>query len=111
MPVFPDCEYLSGDKSRKACTDSLLLAFIYGHLQYPAIARAKGIEGSVIVQFVLEKNGQIKDTRIIQDIGGQCGAEVLRVLRLLNDEEKWKPSSARGKAVRVQYNLPVEFKL
>jgi len=111
MPVFQGCENMSDDKAKKACSDSLLLAFIYGHLQYPAIARAKDIEGTVIIQFVLEKNGQIRDTRIIRDIGGQCGAEVLRILRLLNDEEKWKPSSARGKSVRVQYNLPVKFKL
>ena len=58
------------------------------------------------------QDGSLKDARITQDIGAQCGAEVLRVIRLLDDQKKWKPTGSRGKKnVRVQYNLPVEFKL
>ena len=111
MPIFFDCEHLENQKAQKACTDSLLLDFIYDHLQYPAIAKTKGIQGTVIVQFVVEKDGNLGDVRITQDIGAQCGAEALRVIRLLDGQKKWRPAGSRDRNVRVQYNLPVKFKL
>lgn len=60
------------------------------------------------VTFVVEKDGSITNPRIIRDIGGGCGDEVLRVV---NAMPKWKPGKNRGKSVRVQFNLPVSFKL
>ena len=88
------------------------MKFIYQHIQYPAIARENGVFGTVVVQFIVEKDGTVKDAKVVRDIGGQCGAETLRVVHLMNAKGiKWTPGKQRGTPVRVQFNLPVKFKL
>ena len=113
MPRFPGCENEAGDnKAKKACADKKMLEFIYKNIKYPAIARENGVEGTVVIQFVVEKDGTIKDARTVRDIGAQCGAEALRVVNLMNTKgKKWIPGKQRGKSVRVQFNLPVKFRL
>lgn len=83
-----------------------LRAFIQRNLQYPQLARDKHIEGKVYVTFVVEKDGTITNIKVLRDIGGGCGAEAVRVVKLM---PKWKPGTQRGKPVRVQYNLPINF--
>ncbi len=113
MPRFPGCENEAGDdKAKKACADKKMLQFIYKNIKYPAIARENGVEGTVVIQFVVEKDGSIKDARIVRDIGAQCGSEALRVVNMMNSMGgKWTPGKQRGKSVRVQFNLPVKFRL
>ena len=85
---------------------------MYSGMNYPPIARENGVEGTVVIQFVVEKDGTIKDARTVRDIGAQCGAEALRVVNLMNTKgKKWTPGKQRGKSVRVQFNLPVKFRL
>jgi len=112
-PRFPGCEDMAGDnKTKKACADKAMLQFIYQHIQYPAIARENGIEGTVVVRFVVEKDGSIQQATVIRDIGGGCGAEGLRVVNLMNVKQKlWTPGKQRNKAVRVQFNLPIKYQL
>ena len=62
----------------------------------------------VVVQFIVEKDGSIADAEIIRSIGGGCDEEVLKVVYMMPN---WVPGKQRGKAVRVQFNLPVKFKL
>jgi len=104
---------MAGDnKTKKACADKAMLQFIYQHIQYPAIARENGIEGTVVVRFVVEKDGSIQQATVIRDIGGGCGAEGLRVVNLMNVKQKlWTPGKQRNKAVRVQFNLPIKYQL
>ena len=65
-----------------------------------------------MITFVIEKDGSVTDARIVRDIGAQCGQEALRVVNLMNDQNiKWTPGKQRGRSVRVQFNLPVRFKL
>lgn len=114
MPRFPnsDCEDLPSIAEKKACADQKLLEFIYKHIKYPAIARENGIEGTAVITFVVEKDGTVTDARVIREPGGQCGQEALRVVNLMNDKQlHWKPGKQRGRPVRVQFNLPVKFKL
>jgi periplasmic protein TonB len=113
MPRFPGCEDQGGTaQEKKACADKKMLEFIYKNIKYPAIARENGVEGTVVIQFVVERDGTITDSRIVRDIGAQCGQESLRVVNLMNDQNlKWTPGKQRGRAVRVQFNLPVKFKL
>ena len=112
MPRFPGCENLPTTDEKKACADKKMLEFIYKNIKYPAIARENGIEGMVVVTFVVEKDGKVTDARVVRDIGGQCGQEALRVVSLMNDEGiRWTPGKQRGRPVRVQFNLPVRFKL
>jgi len=113
MPRFPGCEEMEGDsKSKKACADKKMLQYIYRQIVYPAEARENKIEGTVVVQFVIEKNGSISNVRIVREIGAGCGEEVKRIVETMNDMlEKWTPGIQGGKPLRVQFNLPVKFRL
>jgi protein TonB len=111
MPRFPGCEDLPTKEEKKQCADKKMLEFIYKNIKYPAIARENGVEGTVVIQFVVEKNGEITDAAIVRDIGAQCGQEALRVVSLMNQQNiKWTPGMQRGRPVRVQFNLPVKFR-
>ena len=112
MPRFPGCENEADDKAKKACADKKMLEFIYKNIKYPAIARENGVEGQVVVTFVVEKDGTVTDARVLRDIGAGCGQESLRIVELMNKmPQKWVPGKQRGKPVRVQFNLPVRFRL
>ena len=113
MPRFPGCEDMSASTAeKKACADKKMLEFIYSHIKYPAIARDNGIEGTVIVQFVVDKDGRVSESQVLRDVGGGCGAEAQRIVKLMNEmPEKWTPGKQRGIPVRVMFTLPVRFKL
>ncbi|HMQ50182.1 MAG TPA: energy transducer TonB [Saprospiraceae bacterium] len=112
MPRFPGCEDLASKEEKQMCANKKLLEFLYGNIRYPAVARDNNIEGTVVVAFVVDPKGVIKDAQVIRDIGGGCGAEALRVVSMMNDmPEKWTPGKQRGRAVNVMFNLPVKFKL
>lgn len=112
MPRFPGCENEPTTEAKKACADKKMLEFIYKNIKYPAIARENGVEGTAVITFVVEKDGTVKDARIVRDIGAQCGQEALRVVNMMNESNiKWTPGKQRGRSVRVQFNLPVRFKL
>jgi len=85
-----------------------LYQFISNHLKYPAQAVDAGIEGTVYITFVVEKDGTVTDVKTIRGIGVGCEQEAVRVIKLL---PKWTPGIKGGKPVRVQCNLPVKFKL
>ncbi len=88
--------------------DAALFKYLSQNLLYPTLARENGIEGTVVIQFVVNTDGSIVNTNIARDIGGGCGEEALRVVRGM---PKWQTGRQRGKAVRVQFNLPIRFKL
>jgi protein TonB len=113
MPRFPGCEDISGSNAEKyKCAEKKLLEYIYQYVKYPAMAREAGIEGPVVVRFVVEKDGSISSPQIIRDIGGGCGVEVNRVVASMNSMDNlWTPGKQRGIPVRVQFTLPVYFKL
>lgn len=112
MPRFPGCEDLGSAAEKKACADKKMLEFIYKNIKYPAIARENGVEGTCVVQFVVDRDGTIKDAQVVRDIGAQCGQEALRVVNLMNEKGiKWTPGKQRGRNVKVQFNLPVKFRL
>jgi periplasmic protein TonB len=88
------------------------LEFIYRQVRYPALARENGIEGTVVIVFVVEPDGTLTNIRIARDIGGGCGEEAQRIVELMNAmPERWTPGKVGGEAVRVQYNFPLKFKL
>lgn len=109
MPRFPGCDKIEGtDNDKKKCADQLMLQFLYKNLEYPAEAKSKGVDGMVVVQFMIDKNGDIKDAKVVRDLGSGCGEAALAVV---NQMPKWTPGKQRGKAVDVQYTLPVRFAL
>ena len=85
-----------------------LYKYLRENIKYPQLARDNNITGKVYVTFVVEKDGSIANPRVLKDIGGGCGAEAIRVVKSM---PKWSPGKQRGKAVRVQFNLPVSFNL
>ncbi len=85
-----------------------LYNYLGTNIKYPVMAKESGIQGKVYVTFVVERDGSITDVNIIRGIGGGCDEEAVRVVSSM---PKWKPGKQRGKAVRVQYNLPVRFTL
>lgn len=82
--------------------------FVGQNLKYPELAKQNNITGKVYIQFVVEKDGSVGNVKVLRDIGGGCGAEALRVVKML---PKWKPGKQRGKAVRCYFTLPVVYEL
>jgi TonB family protein len=85
-----------------------MMRYLGGNIKYPEEASEAGIEGVVYVTFVVEKDGAVGEARVLRGIGGGCDEEAVRVVRAM---PKWEPGMQRGKPVRVQYNLPIRYKL
>ncbi len=113
MPRFPGCEDMEGSLAEKeACSREKLLAFIYDNIVYPDSARLKGIEGTVVVRFVVDKTGKIINDTLLKDIGGGCGEAALEMVKIMNEmPEKWVPGKQGDQAVNVYYTLPVKFRI
>jgi len=84
------------------------MRFLQENMRYPAEAREKGIQGTVFVSFVVEKDGSLSNARILRGIGAGCDEEVLRVVEMM---PKWTPGKKEGVPVRVQFNMPIRFTL
>ncbi len=111
MPVFPGCKNEKSYKSRFDCGNVQLVKFISKNLKYPKIARKNKVEGRVYVQFVVNKDGTVSDINIVRDIGYECGDAVKDVIKAMNKKYRWAPGKHEGKAVRVLFTLPIDFKL
>lgn len=82
--------------------------YLAKNIKYPQMARETGIQGRVFITFVVEPDGSVTNVQVLRSLGGGCDEEAVRVVKSM---PKWKPGKQRGKAVRVSYNLPVNFKL
>lgn len=112
MPSFPGCEDINDKATRKACADRKMLEFIYHNIRYPEKAIKKNVEGTCVVQFIVEKDGQISNAKVVRDIGAGCGEESLRVVNLMRERNiTWNPGKMDGENVRVLFNLPIKFRL
>ena len=84
------------------------MEYLSSNIKYPEEAKEKGISGRVFIQFVIEKDGSVSNVKVMKGIGGGCDEEAVRVVKAM---PKWKPGKQKGKPVRVNYILPVSFKL
>jgi len=109
MPRFIslECEGMEGEALEK-CSLTGLLKFVYKNIKYPPIARENGVEGTVVVRFIVRKNGEITDAQVIMDIGQGCGEEAMRVVNMMPN---WEPGTQDGAPVDVYFNLPIKYKL
>ena len=82
--------------------------YLQDNLRYPAIARESGIQGTIYITFVVERDGSITDVRVVRGIGGGCDEEAIRVVQGM---PRWTPGKQRGRAVRVQFMMPIRFTL
>jgi protein TonB len=86
-----------------------LFKYLSENVKYPVIAQENGIQGRVICQFVVNKDGSIVDVEVVRSGGDpSLDKEAIRVIKSMPN---WKPGKQRGKAVRVKYTVPVNFKL
>lgn len=85
-----------------------LMAFMMENLKYPEQAKEKGVEGVVIVSFVVQQDGSISNTEILKGIGAGCDEEAIRVVKAFPN---WTPGEKDGKKVNTQIQLPVKYKL
>ena len=95
MPQFPE--------GMNAC-----MAFLGKNIRYPISAQKAGVEGRVVVQFVVNRDGSLSDIRVVSGVCPDLDAEALRVVSMM---PKWNPGKQRGKAVSVKYNLSIMFSL
>ena len=85
-----------------------LYKYLAENIKYPEQAKSDGIQGRVFVRFVIEADGSVTNAQVLRGIGGGCDEEALRVVEAM---PKWTPGMQQGKPVRVQFNLPITFKL
>ena len=85
-----------------------LMTFLMRTVKYPKEAAEKGIQGRVVVMFIVEKDGQISEPEIQKSVFPTLDEEALRVIRCM---PKWKPGMQSGKVVRVRFNIPITFRL
>ena len=85
-----------------------LMAFLSSNIKYPVVAQENGVQGRVIVGFVVEKDGSITDVKVMRSVDPSLDREAQRVVKAM---PKWKPGKQNGSAVRVKYTVPVVFRL
>ncbi len=107
-PRFPGCEEKAEGEALEKCAQRKLMEFVYTRLRYPEAAREAGVEGAVVVRFIVAADGRIEAPEIVRSIGGGCDEEVLRVV---GEMPRWAPARKDGKPVAMSFNLPVRFKI
>lgn len=85
-----------------------MMKFLVENIKYPEQARKDSIQGRVFVNFIIEVDGKVSNTKVLRGIGGGCDEEAVRVVSLM---PAWTPGKQRGKNVRVAFNLPIKFAL
>lgn len=112
MPRFPGCEHLEDEKDKDKCAKEKMLMFIYKNLRYPELARKNGVEGMVVLRYVVEENGAIADVRIVRNPGAKLGNSGQWIINRMNYLcDPWTPGIQKGKPVKVLYTLPIKFDL
>ncbi len=95
MPVFP-----GGDMA--------FAKFIAHNIRYPKSAKKDRIEGRVILNFIIDRDGSVIDVKIVRGVNAEINAEAIRVIKSM---PKWTPGKQRGKTVKVSYTIPITFSL
>ena len=87
---------------------SALMQYLASNIKYPVVAQENGVQGRVIVSFVVERDGSISDVKVARSVDPSLDREAQRVVKSM---PKWKPGKQNGSAVRVKYTVPVVFRL
>lgn len=88
--------------------DAALFEYLSSHIKYPTIAEENGVQGRVIVTFVVERDGSITDVKVVKSVDPSLDKEASRVVKGM---PRWIPGKQNGAAVRVKYTVPVTFRL
>ena len=85
-----------------------LMNYLNSNIKYPVIAEENGIQGRVVVQFVVGKDGSISNVHVVKSVDPSLDKEAVRVVKNM---PKWIPGKLNGQSVNVRYTLPVTFRL
>ena len=108
--VSPDkWSYVRPDQPALFIGGDVALAEYTSKLIYPGLAQSSNIQGKVVVSFVIDTLGHTSQHRLVQRIGGGCDEEAMRIARTV--PEQWVPARVGGRAVPVEYELPLNFRL
>lgn len=118
MPSFGGAEYTvtytdekgNTHQKKKVCPPGQagLFQYLSNTIQYPVVAEKNGVQGRVIVTFVVERDGSITDVKVVKSVAPSLDREAVRVVSSM---PKWTPGKQKGDAVRVKYTMPVTFRL
>lgn len=95
MPMFPG-------------GDAALMSYLANNIHYPTVAAENGVQGRVVVGFVVERDGSITDVSVLRGVDPSLDREAMRVVKSM---PRWTPGKQNGSAVRVKYQVPVAFRL
>ena len=95
MPMFPG-------------GDAALMSYLANNIHYPTVAAENGVQGRVVVGFVVERDGSITDVKVLRSVDPSLDREAMRVVKSM---PRWTPGKQNGSAVRVKYQVPVTFRL
>lgn len=84
------------------------LNYVAENYQFPSAAKEQGVNGKVILSFIVERDGSLTNINIVRDLGFGTGSEAVRILK---KSPKWKPGIQNGRAVRVSYSLPISLQI
>lgn len=85
-----------------------LMQYLANNIKYPVVAQENGVQGRVVVSFVVERDGSITDVQVVRSVDPSLDREAQRVVKSM---PRWIPGKQNGQAVRVKYNVPVSFRL
>ena len=109
MPAFGPCAEKNMSRAeRKQCSDKAIMAFVGNTTEHHNSPLENDIEGTVVIEFLIDKNGKLRNPKVIKDIGGGCGKEAMRVVQKMRD---WRPGKQQGRAVPVLFRLPIKVSL
>lgn len=107
MPRFQGCGDAADESGAQACTFEKIMQYINTNLVIPEAARKAGAEGDVVVKFVVDTEGKVKDAKVVESLGKGCDEEALR---LVNEMPTWVPGMMNdGQKVKVELTLPFRF--
>lgn len=108
MPTLEACAKITDFAERRTCTDAQIEASLAEHLEYPDAAKQAGVDGFVIVRFVVDEKGKAIDYAVDEDPGYGMGEAAIKAVKKLG---KWVPGRNRGETVKVRMTVPVKFKM
>ena len=88
--------------------DAALMSYLRDNIHYPTVAAENGVQGRVVVGFVVERDGSITDVKVLRSVDPSLDREAMRVVKSM---PRWTPGKQNGSAVRVKYQVPVTFRL
>lgn len=108
--MFPGCEDIADYQERKECADKKMMAFVWGHVKIPALPLEVTVSGTVVVSFIVEKDGSVREVWVVRDLDHGLGDAAVRAVKAMDEEGiRFSPGKNNGRLRRVRYNIPVKF--